>query len=268
MNLKHDIYSEIVRLKQQRIPAVVVTIVAAKGSVPRHTGSKMIVLGDGTIIGTIGGAILEKQSIDKALEALKQGTPQKYSFQLHEKETAGSDNIVTGMLCGGEVEVFLEPISITPAAHIFGAGHVAKPTAHLAALCGFSVYVYDERADMASEDRFPEAAGLKTGKLSTLLDAFKPGMNDFIVIVSPSHDIDYQVLRRVIDQEYRYLGVICSRRKWKIFREKLISEGIGKHLIDQVHAPIGIEIGSETPEEIAVSIIGEMIRVKNYEKDN
>ncbi|MBC8278566.1 MAG: XdhC family protein [FCB group bacterium] len=265
MNFKQDIYSEIVRLKQQRIPAVVVTIVEAKGSVPRHTGSKMIVLGDGAIIGTIGGAILEKQSIDIALEALKQGTPQKYRFQLHEKESAGSDSIATGMLCGGEVEVFVEPISITPAVHIFGAGHVAKPTAHLAAMCGFSVYVYDEREDMAAEERFPEAAGLKTGKLSSLLDTFKPAKNDFIVIVSPSHDIDYQVLRKVIDQECRYLGVICSRRKWKIFREKLIAEGIGEQLIDQVHAPIGIEIGSETPEEIAVSIVGEMIKVKNHE---
>ena len=268
MNLKHDIYAEIVRLKQKRIPAVVVTIVEAKGSVPRHAGSKMIVLGDGSIIGTIGGAILEKQAIDIALQVLKHGTPQKFRFQLHEHETAGPDGIATGMLCGGEVEIFLEPVSITPAVHIFGAGHVAKPTAHLAAVCGFSVYIYDERPELASAARFPEAAGLKTDNLDALLENFAPADHDFIVIVSPSHDIDYQVLRKVIDKPCRYLGVICSRRKWKIFREKLLAEGIAEPLIGQVHAPIGLDIGSETPEEIAVSIVGEMIKVKNNEKNN
>lgn len=265
MKIEKDIFTEIAALKQKRIPAVLVTIIDAKGSVPRHTGSKMIVLNDGSIIGTIGGAVLERDAIDHALNVLKEGIPKKVSFQLHEKEKTESSKVPTGMLCGGEVELFFEPLTISPAVHIFGAGHVAKPVAHLAAICGFSVYIYDERAEMASADRFPDAVELNAGKLNEILKDFQPGKLDFIVIVSPSHDIDFQVLRKVIDKDCKYLGVICSKRKWKIFRNKLLSEGDGSRLIDRVHAPIGIDIGSETPEEIAVSIVAEMIKVKNLE---
>jgi len=172
------------------------------------------------------------------------------------------------MLCGGEVEVFIEPLGHQSVLHIIGAGHVAKPTAEFAAKCGFRVLVYDNRPEMASKERFPMAEKLLTGDIDTLLKNMQVSPDDFIVIVSPDHATDYKALTYLISKKCKYLGVICSKRKWKIFRGELLAKGFTAEQIERVYAPIGLDIGSETPEEIAVSITAQLIRVRNLEKGN
>ena len=265
MNLPtSDIFLEIADNIKQRRTFALATIVSAKGSTPRHAGSKMLVFVDGTISSTIGGALLEKQTIDAAVECLKTGESKILEFNLTGEASADEKN--DSMICGGTVQVFIEPIFIAPVLHIFGAGHVGKPTAHLAAISGFQVHVYDERPDMASTARFPESARIVVNYWEDIIAEFHPSSGDFIVIVSPSHDVDFKILAPVIKQDIKYLGVICSKRKWKIFRQKLQDMEIAHNLIDRVHAPIGLEINSETPEEIAVSIVAELIKVKNARK--
>jgi len=262
-----NIYLEIAGLINKNTPAALAVIVSAKGSTPRHIGAKMLVFADGGIIGTIGGAILEKMVIDAAKEILRSGLAKKLTFQLHEHESP-PEKIPTGMLCGGEVEVFIEPIAIQPIVHIIGAGHVAKPTAELAAKCGFRTFIYDARPEMASKERFPAADKLLVGEIAALLKDIEITANDFIVIVSPDHPTDFTALTHLLKKDCRYLGVICSKKKWKTFRRELSDLGFAAEQIDRVHAPIGLDIASETPEEIAVSIVAELIKVRNLEKSH
>lgn len=255
-----DIFAEIRECQLRRIPAALVTITKVKGSAPRHAGAKMVVRVDGSFSGTIGGALLEKQAIDAAVEAVRVKEPRLITLQLFEKDDGSGIGV-----CGGEAEIFIDPIVIPNRVIIFGGGHVAKPTAHIAAMCGFAVSIYDERAEWAAAERFPEAEIVRAGSYDEAVEKLNIEEGDYVVIVSPSHEIDYRVLRMVIDRKMKYLGVICSRRKWKLFREKLEQEGVDSSDIDKVHAPIGIDIGSETPEEIAVSITGELIKVRRLE---
>jgi len=263
-----NIYLEIADLVGRNIPAALATIVSAKGSTPRHIGAKMVVLADGSIIGTVGGAILEKTVMDTAKEIIASGEAKKITYQLYDEGAVSSEKVTTGMLCGGEVEVFIEPLGHQSVLHIIGAGHVAKPTAEFAAKCGFRVLVYDNRPEMASKERFPMAEKLLTGDIDTLLKNMQVSPDDFIVIVSPDHATDYKALTYLISKKCKYLGVICSKRKWKIFRGELLAKGFTAEQIERVYAPIGLDIGSETPEEIAVSITAQLIRVRNLEKGN
>jgi xanthine dehydrogenase accessory factor len=264
-----DILSELSNFHRKNIPVTLVTVVASKGSTPRHPGAKMIVKGDGSIIGTIGGANLEFLASKEALTALEDGKTRKVTYLLYEDNvTIAGEKQPTGMICGGEVELFFEPLVGAPILYLFGAGHVAKPTAHIAALCGFTVRVFDQRAEMATKDRFPEAGELIVDDLTVASQKIEPVEDSYAVIVTAGHDTDYAVLKNVLKKPFYYIGVICSRRKKKILLEKLAQEGFSEEIITKIHTPIGLDIGSETPEEIAVSIVAELIKVKNLEKNN
>ena len=257
-----DIYSTLVELRRRNIPSALVTVVAVKGSAPREPGAKMIVKADGSIIGTVGGAVMEHKAIQEALEAMKDGEPRKITYLLHEEEHSG-DKTETGMICGGEMELFIEPQLPAPTLYLFGAGHVARPTAMLAAMCGFRVELFDNRQDMASQERFPEAAAIDHRSLKVSAGSLEPSRESYAVIVTHSHETDYNALRNLLGKSFKYIGVISSRRKWKTMRAKLLDEGFSPELLDSVRSPIGLDIGSETPEEIAVSIVAELIKEKN-----
>ena len=267
MNKIEDIFAELAKLREANAPAALVTVVAVKGSTPREPGAKMIVKIDGSIIGTIGGAAVEFKSIETAKESIKDGKCRKVTYLLYEGDIVEeSDKVDTGMLCGGEMELFIEPLEILPAFYMFGAGHVGLPTAHIASLCGFRVYVIDPRPEFNNAERFPEASEL-------ILQDFKEGAekipedpNGYIVIATPGHGADYDVLKAVLKKTYRYVGLISSKRKRKILLEKLKADGITEEKIESVHSPVGLDIGSETPAEIAVSIVAEMIKVRNSGK--
>jgi len=215
----------------------------------------MIVRHDGTIFGTIGGSAVEALVIREALEALQAG---KGRIVQHELMDAGSD---TGMICGGRMEFFVEPLKRLPQLYIFGGGHIGRPLAKFAAELGYLHYLLDDRPEYASAERFPDAAGRHVGAFTELtrnLDLVQPA---FIIVVTRCHDTDLEVMRGVLGKPYAYLGMICSRKKKAEVLKILSDEGHSKEELERVHAPIGLDIGSQTPAEIAVSIMAQIIQV-------
>lgn len=253
-----SIFQKIEELRQKNVPAALVTIIKTSGSVPREVGVKMIVQFDGRIHGTIGGSSVEALVIKEAQDAIKAGRPQTVSHTLSDE--AHHD---TGMVCGGTMDFFIEPIQVPERVYIFGGGHVGFQVASLAKKVGFDYIVIDDRAEFASAERFPDASNLVVADPGTVAEDLEVTTNDYIVIVTPAHNDDYNVLRSVIQKPARYIGMIGSSAKRRQIYHKLRTiDGIPDDLLNKIHSPIGIDIGSETPEEIAVSIVAELIQVR------
>ncbi len=252
-----DIYQEIVRIKEGGEEAALVTIVSATGSTPREEGTKMLVRADGSILDTIGGGSLEAQVIKEAVEVIKQGKPKRLHMSLTAKEAE-----VAGMVCGGELEVFIEPILTPPTLYLFGGGHVSLPLAKMGKLLGFKIAVIDDRAEFASSDRFPEADTVLAGDFTSSFPKLKIDKSSYIVIVTRGHQHDELVLEWAVGTPAKYIGMIGSKTKVKTIFSHLLAKGISKEQLGRVHAPIGLKIEAQTPEEIAVSILAEIIKVR------
>jgi xanthine dehydrogenase accessory factor len=252
-----DIYQEIVRIKEKGEEAALVTIVSATGSTPREEGAKMLVRPDGTIIGTIGGGNLEAQVINEAVGVIKQGKPKRLHMNLTAKEAEE-----TGMICGGDLEVFIEPILTAPTMYIFGGGHISLPLAQIGKLLGFKIAIIDDRAEFASTKRFPEAEMVLAGDFSKAFSKLKIDKTSYIVIVTRGHQNDELVLEWAVGTPAKYIGMIGSQTKVKTVFSHLLAKGVSKGRLDSVYSPIGLEIGAQTPEEIAVSILAEIIKVR------
>jgi xanthine dehydrogenase accessory factor len=252
-----DIYQEIVRIKEKGEEAALVTIVSATGSTPREEGAKMLVRPDGTIIGTIGGGNLEAQVINEAVGVIKQGKPKRLHMNLTAKEAEE-----TGMICGGDLEVFIEPILTAPTMYIFGGGHISLPLAQIGKLLGFKIAIIDDRAEFASTKRFPEAEMVLAGDFSKAFSKLKIDKTSYIVIVTRGHQNDELVLEWAVGTPAQYIGMIGSQTKVKTVFSHLLAKGVSKGRLDSVYSPIGLEIGAQTPEEIAVSILAEIIKVR------
>jgi len=253
----NDIYQEIVRVKDEGEEAALVTVVSATGSTPREEGAKMLVKPDGTILGTIGGGNLEAQVIEEAIKVMKQGRPKRLHFALTAKE---ADEV--GMVCGGELEVFIEPILSPPTLYLFGGGHISLSLAKMGKLLGFKITVIDDRAEFASPDRFPEADILLAEDFAKSFPKLKIDKSSYIVIVTRGHQHDELVLERAVGTQAKYIGMIGSKTKVKAIFSHLLTKGISKEQLGRVHAPIGLKINAQTPEEIAVSILAEVIKVR------
>jgi len=252
-----DIYQEIVRVKAEGEEAALVTVVRASGSTPREEGAKMLVKPDGSILGTIGGGSLEAQIIKEAVKVIRQGKPKS----LHRSLTA-SEADEEGMVCGGDLEVFIEPILTPPALYIFGGGHIALALAKMGKLCGFNITVVDDRAEFASAGRFPEAEVIFAGEFAGSFGRVKIDKSSYIVIVTHGHKYDEVVLEWALATPARYIGMIGSKTKNETIYSHLRARGISQEQLDRVHAPIGLAIEAQTPEEIAVSIMAELIKVR------
>jgi xanthine dehydrogenase accessory factor len=252
-----DIYQEIVKIKEKGEEAALVTIVSATGSTPREEGAKMLVKPDGTIAGTIGGGSLEAQVIKEAVGVIKQGKPKHLHMSLTAKEAGEA-----GMICGGDLEVFIEPILTAPTLYIFGGGHVSLPLAQMGKLLGFKIAVIDDRAEFASAERFPEAETVLADDFAKAFSKLKIDKTSYIVIVTRGHQNDEVVLEWAIDTPAKYIGMIGSQTKVKTIFTHLLAKGVTKERLDSVHSPIGLGIGAQTPEEIAVSILAEIIKVR------
>jgi xanthine dehydrogenase accessory factor len=252
-----DIYQEIVRIKEKGEEAALVTIVSATGSTPREEGAKMLVKPDGTIIGTIGGGNLEAQVINEAVGVIKQGKPKRLHMSLTAKEAEEA-----GMICGGDLEVFIEPILTAPTMYIFGGGHISLPLAQMGKLLGFKIAIIDDRAEFASTKRFPEAEMVLAGDFSKAFSKLKIDKTSYIVIVTRGHQNDELVLEWAVGTPAKYIGMIGSQTKVKTVFSHLLAKGVSKGRLDSVYSPIGLEIGAQTPEEIAVSILAEIIKVR------
>ena len=250
-----DIYQEIVRIKTEGEEAALVTIVSATGSTPSGEGAKMLVKSDGSILGTVGGGSLEEQVIKQAIEVIKQGKPGRLRVSLNAKEVEEE-----GMLCGGELEVFIEPILTPPTLYLFGGGHISLSLAKLGKLLGFKIGVIDDRAEFANPDRFPEAEIIMAGDFTKSLPKLKIDKSSYIVIVTRNHQFDDVVLEWAVGTPAKYIGMMGSRNKNETIFSHLTAKGISKELLDRTHAPIGLEIHAQTPEEIAISIMAEIVK--------
>ncbi len=251
-----DIYEEVSRLKAEGKEAALVTLIASSGSTPRGEGAKMMVLADGTIKGTIGGGSVEREIVEVAKEVLRKGKPQRFKYELKKPDEG------VGMICGGDMEVFIEPVLQTPMVFIFGAGHIAHSLSKMAGLAGFKVTVVDDRPGFATPERFPEAERTLTSDFAQSFKELKIGKGSFIVIVTYGHKNDQVVLEKALKTPAFYIGMIGSRTKNQAVYDNLKQKGVTDEEINRVHAPIGLNIKAHTPAEIAVSILGEMIQVK------
>lgn len=252
-----DIYEEIVKLRRDGRRGAVATIVNARGSIPSFKTAKMLVRDDGSICGTIGGGCVEAEVWQAAREVMEQEKPRTLTFNLNQ-----DPKYDTGLVCGGTLDIFLEPILPAALLYIFGAGHVAASLYKTAKDAGFDVTVIDDRETYANRERFPEAHEVVADDFDRAMQRLDICESAYIVIVTRGHRDDMRVLRWAVGTKARYVGMIGSKRKTiAVFRE-LRREGIAAHLFERVHAPIGLDIGAVTPEEIAISITAELIAVR------
>jgi len=252
-----DIYEEIVRLRQEGRRGAVATIVNVRGSIPSFETAKMLVRDDGSIVGTIGGGCVEAEVWQAAREIMESEKPRTLTFNLNQ-----NPKYDTGLVCGGTLDIFIEPVLPPASLYIFGAGHVALSLYRTARSAGFDVSVVDDRETYANRERFPEAKEVIAEDFDQAMARLSPGETSYIVIVTRGHHDDMRVLRWAVQTQARYIGMIGSKRKTiSIFRE-LVKEGIAEHLFERVHAPVGLDIGAITPEEIAVAITAELIAAR------
>jgi len=238
--------------------AALVTIVATHGSTPQRIGAKMLVFADGRTVGTIGGGCYENDAFWKAREAITARQPQMVRYEL-------SDDFAqeTGLICGGQMDVYIEPIEPSPELYVIGAGHVGTELARLAQTAGFQVHVVDDREKFANRERFPDAAEVVVEDVPTWLGRTTLTPHAFVVVVTRGHTNDLEALRALAPRELRYLGLIGSRAKVARIYDALTTDGMPAECLKRVHAPIGLDIGAVTPTEIAVSILAELIAVKH-----
>jgi xanthine dehydrogenase accessory factor len=231
-----------------------VTVVRAQGSTPQRVGARMLVFEDGRTIGTIGGGCYEQDACGKARLALQTGRPLLAHYDLNDDFAEEQ-----GLICGGQMDVFIEPVAPTPRVCIVGAGHVGYHTAQLAATVGFRVVVVDDRASFADPARFPAAERVDVADIPEWLRTADLGPRDYLVIVTRGHREDLDALRAALDRETAYLGLIGSRAKIARLYARLGEDGLDSSRLTHVHAPIGLDLGAVSPEEIAVSIVAELI---------
>ena len=234
-----------------------VTIVSAHGSTPQRVGARMLVHADGRIVGTIGGGCYEHDAFWKAREALVSRKAQLVHYEL-------SDDLAeeSGLICGGRMDVFIEPVEPSPHLYILGAGHVGYQLGQIAHTVGFKLHVVDDRQKFANHERFPQASEIVVESLDTWVRAAAIPATAFVVVLTRGHRQDFDVLRALAGRELRYVGLIGSRAKVARLTDALLDAGVSPDWLKQLHAPIGFDIGAVSPEEIAVSILAELIAVR------
>jgi xanthine dehydrogenase accessory factor len=254
-----DIYEEIVRLRQQGRRGAVATIVSVRGSIPSFKTAKMLVRDDGSIYGTIGGGCVEADVWQAAREVMESEKPRTLTFNLNQ-----DPKYDTGLVCGGTLDIFIEPVLPPALLYIFGAGHVAVNLYKVAQNAGFDVTVIDDREAYASRERFPAAQEVIAEDFEQAMARLKPSESSYIVIVTRGHRDDMRCLRWAVQTPARYIGMIGSKRKTIAIYKELQKEGLSAELFKRVHAPVGLDIGAVTPEEIAVSITAELIAIRRH----
>ena len=256
--MNQEVFTAVADALERGEPAALVTIVSTTGSTPQRVGAKMLVFSDGRIVGTIGGGCYENDAFWKAREAITNRRPQLVHYEL-------SDDFAqeTGLICGGQMDVYIEPIEPSPELYIVGAGHVGFHLARLANEVGFRVHVIDDREKFANPERFPYAAEVIAQDIPAWVERTTIPPHAYVVIVTRGHTNDLEALRALAPRDLRYLGLIGSRAKVARIYDALMADQMPADFLQHVHAPIGLDIGAVTPQEIAVSILSELIAVKH-----
>lgn len=252
-----DIFEEIVELRRAGRRGALATIVHARGSIPSFESAKMLVRDDGTIVGTIGGGCVEAEVWQAAREVMEEEKPRNLSFNLNH-----DPKYDTGLVCGGTLDIYLEPILPVQTLYLFGAGHVSVNVYRAARMTGFEVVVVDDRESYANRARFPEAKDVYADDFDRVLSQLAPNHSSYLVIVTRGHRDDMRVLRWAIETPAKYVGMIGSERKVIAIYKQLEKEGISAEKLARVFAPVGLDIGAITPEEIAIAVMAEMIAIR------
>jgi xanthine dehydrogenase accessory factor len=256
--VNHEIFAAIGEALTKGEEVALVTITSSNGSTPQRVGAKMLVYADGRTVGTIGGGCYEHDALGKAREALRTRKPITAKYDLNDDFAEE-----TGLVCGGQMEVFIEPIEASPSVYIFGAGHVGYYLAKVAHEAGFGVHIIDDRAAFANVERFPFAASVVVDDIPSWLAQTQLPPTAYAVIVTRGHRNDLDALRALAPRDLRYIGLIGSRAKVARLYEQLLAEtDVDPALLERIHAPIGLDLGAVTPQEIAVSIAAELIAVR------
>lgn len=250
------IFSEAAKLEEQNSPFALAQIIDSRGSTPRHS-AQMLVRSDGSIVGTIGGGMVERKVIDASLEALQEKTSRVFHGRMMR-----SGNDAVGSDCGGAMSVFISVHGLRPRLVLIGGGHVNRAIAHGAAGLGFEITVADIYQESLSTERFPPSTRLQMGEtFSAAIDSLSVRPEDFVLIAT--NNKDREALDRLIEQPVAWLGLLASRRKVQVFLRQLRENGVAEEKIARLHAPVGYNIGAETPDEIAISVLAEILQVKN-----
>ena len=252
-----SIYQALARLESRNETGVLCTVVHSQGATPRHPGSKMLVYPDGSILGSVGGGEMESRVIAEALQALADSQPRLLQYTLSEPERGDPG------VCGGQMEVFVEPVQTKPALVVVGCGHVGKAIARLARWLGFWVAASDDRAELCRPESFPDADAYYPLPLAELPAKLQITSTTYVVLTTRGVPVDVQGLPALLESPAAYIGVIGSQRRWATTRKALLEQGTPAEKIDRVHSPMGLELNAETPEEIAVSILAEIIMLRN-----
>ena len=256
--MNQEVFSALNDALQKGEEVALVTIVASTGSTPQRVGAKMLVYADGRTVGTIGGGCYENESFWKAREAIKNRKPVTMKFDLNDDFAQE-----TGLVCGGQMEVFIEPVEPSPELFVFGAGHVGYFVAKMAREVGFQVHVIDDREKFANTERFGEGIDVVVDDIPTWIESNQMPPTSYAVIVTRGHTHDLDAMRSLSARQLRYLGLIGSKAKVKRIFDALLEEGVAAETLKGIHAPIGLDIGAITPQEIAISIVAELIAVKH-----
>lgn len=240
-----DLLAEANRLIEAAEPFAWVTIIGQEGSSARHLGSSMLVTRDGKVIGTVGGAVAELQLIEQALAALKEGKPRTVKMPLP--------------VCAGAITCFINVFKTAETLILIGAGHVAQPMAKLGKMLGFRVIVIDDRQEYATRERFPDADQFIVDEWEKAIGDLRIDENSYVIILTYAGEYDELALRKVINSNAAYIGMISSKSKAKAILAKLRRDKVPDELLSRVVTPIGLDIGAETPAEIAVSTLAEIV---------
>lgn len=249
-----DVYEELAATRRTGRKAALATIVNVEGSIPSFRSAKMLVREDGSIVGTIGGGCTEAEVWQAAKDVIESETPQMLDFNLG--QDAAYDE---GLICGGRLKVYVEPILPQPGAILFGGGHISKSLSKIATQAGFRTVVVDNREAYANAERFPEAVATYAEEYEDAFELLAVNPASYLIIVTRGHRDDMRVLRWAVDQDVRYIGMIGSRRKTTEVVKSLLEEGVSLDALRRIHAPMGLDIGASLPEEIAVAVVAEMV---------
>lgn len=252
-----SIFQALVELEKNNQPAALCTVIKSEGSTPRHVGSKMLVFPNGTFIGTVGGGELENRVIKAALESLRERKSQTLAYTMADP-SRGDPGV-----CGGQVEVFVEAILPPATVVVIGAGHVGKAVVHLAKWLGFRVAVSDDRAEFCTPEATPGADVYYPITMEKLAEQLTVTNQTYLVVTSRGSSVDALGLPSLLESEAAYIGVIGSKRRWATTVKALKEKGVKEEFIAKVHSPMGLELQAETPEEIAVSIMAEILMIRD-----
>jgi xanthine dehydrogenase accessory factor len=255
--VQESVYAAVVEALARGHDAALVTIVSTQGSTPQRVGAKMLVYADGRTVGTIGGGCYENDASGKARESIRTGKAALARYDL--SDSLAEEN---GLICGGRMEVFIEPLEPSPRLMIVGAGHVSQRLAAVAGDAGFLVHVLDDREKFANRDRFPHAAEVIVADIAPYLATAEIPRNSYVVVITRGHTHDLEAMRALAGRECRYVGMIGSRAKVARITDALAGEGVPADWLQRIFAPVGLRIGAVTPEEIAISIAAELIAVR------